>query len=72
MRTFTCLSTFLYDCEYSKECTITAPEYPIRTRIFSKIRDDIREWMFISGVNDTGEKREKFWDIIFLNILLRA
>ncbi len=28
--------------------------------------------MFISGVNDTGEKREKFWDKIFLNILLRA
>ncbi len=33
-----------------------------RFRIFSKIRGDIREWMFISGVNDTGEKREKFWD----------
>ncbi len=30
-------------------------------RIFSKIRGDIREWMFISGVNDTCEKREKFW-----------
>ncbi len=28
--------------------------------------------MFISGVNDTGEKREKFWDKIFLNISLRA
>jgi len=29
-------------------------------QIFSKIRGDIREWMFISVVNDTGEKREKF------------
>ncbi len=28
--------------------------------------------MFVSGVNDTGEKREKFWDKIFKNILLRA
>ncbi len=34
-------------------------------QIFSKIRGDIREWMFISGVNDTGKKREKFWDKIF-------
>ncbi len=25
-------------------------------RLFSKIRRDIREWMFISGVNDTGGK----------------
>ncbi len=24
--------------------------------IFSKIRGDIRELMFISGINDTGEK----------------
>ncbi len=23
--------------------------------IFSKIRGDIREWMFITGVNDTGD-----------------
>ncbi len=30
-------------------------------RIFSKIRGDIREWIFMSGVNDTGEKRVKFW-----------
>jgi hypothetical protein len=37
-----------------------------------KIRGDIREWMLISGVNDTGEKREKFWDKIFKTILLRA
>jgi hypothetical protein len=28
--------------------------------------------MFISGVNDTGEKREKFSDKIFKNILLRV
>ncbi len=32
--------------------------------MFSKIRGDIHEWMFISGVNDTGKKREKFWDKI--------
>ncbi len=25
-------------------------------RIFSKIREDILEWMFIAGVNDTGDK----------------
>ncbi len=31
-------------------------------RIFSKIRGDNREWMFITGVNDIGEKREKFWN----------
>jgi hypothetical protein len=30
---------------------------PLRPfRIFSKIRRDIRELMFITGVNDTGEK----------------
>jgi hypothetical protein len=43
-----------------------------RFQIFSKIRGDIRVRMFISGVNDTGEKREKFWNIIFFHILLRA
>ncbi len=25
-------------------------------RIFSKIHEDILEWMFITGVNDTGDK----------------
>ncbi len=25
-------------------------------QIFSKIRGDIREWMFITGVNNTGDK----------------
>ncbi len=25
-------------------------------RIFSKIREDILEWMYITGVNDTAEK----------------
>ena len=25
-------------------------------RIFSKIREDILEWMFITSVNDTGDK----------------
>ncbi len=33
---------------------------------------DIREWMFIIGVNDTGDKREKIWGIYFFPILLRA
>ncbi len=32
---------------------------------FSKIRSDTREWMFISGVNDTGDKREQFWGLKF-------
>ncbi len=41
-------------------------------RIFSKIRGDIHEWMFVSGVNAIGEKREKIGDKIFLNILSRA
>jgi hypothetical protein len=30
------------------------------SQIFSKIRGKIRESMFISGVNDTGDKRENF------------
>ncbi len=25
-------------------------------RIFSKIREDILEWIFITGVNNTGDK----------------
>ncbi len=44
-------------------------------QIFSKIRGDNREWMFISGVNDAGDKWEKFWGttgINFFHILLRA
>ncbi len=50
-----------------------APEYPIRTiSNFFENSWDICEWMFISGVNDTGEKREKFWDKFFKNILFRA
>ncbi len=28
--------------------------------------------MFISGVNDTGNKKERIWGIHFLPILLRA
>ncbi len=41
------------------------PEYPIRTiSIFSKVRGDIREWRFLSGVKDSVDKREK-WGIIF-------
>ena len=33
------------------------PSIPLEPfRIFSKIRGDIRELMFITGVNDTGEK----------------
>ncbi len=41
-------------------------------RIFSKIRGDNRKWMFITGVNDTGNKWKKFWGIIFFYFLLRA
>ncbi len=26
-------------------------------RIFSKIHEDILEWMFITGVNDTGDDK---------------
>ncbi len=34
-----------------------APEYSIRIiSTFSKMRQDNREWMFITGVNDTGDK----------------
>ncbi len=29
-------------------------------RIFSRIREDILEWLFITGVNDTGDKVFKF------------
>ncbi len=36
-------------------------------QIFSKIREDICEWMFISCVNDTGEK-EKNFEIKFFEI----
>ena len=28
--------------------------------------------MFISGVNDTGEKSEKFWDKIFLKYFVKS
>ncbi len=37
-------------------------------QIFSKIRGDIREWMFISGVNNTSEKREKILKYIFFSM----
>jgi hypothetical protein len=58
---------------FSKISVPRALEYPLMTiSNFSKIRGDIREWMFISGVNDTGEKREKFWDKIFKIFLLWA
>ncbi len=40
--------------------------------IFSKIRGDIRESMFISGVNDTGNERGKFRGINFFHILFRV
>ncbi len=34
-----------------------APSIPLRLLwIFSKIRGDICEWIFIAGVNDTGDK----------------
>jgi hypothetical protein len=41
-------------------------------RFFSKIRGDNREWMLFSSVNGTGDKREKFSDIIFFDFLGRA
>ncbi len=43
---------------FPRICVHWAPELPIRT--VSKIRGDIREGIFIRGVNDTGDKREKF------------
>jgi hypothetical protein len=43
------------------------PEYSNWTVInFSKIRGDIRELMFISGVNDTGNIKEKILGINFI------
>ncbi len=39
---------------------------------FWKIPWDFREWMFITGVNDTGNKREKILFMHFFHILLRA
>ncbi len=41
-------------------------------QIFSKIRGDIHEWMFTSGVDDTGEKREKFWDKILKKYFVKS
>ena len=39
---------------------------------FFEIRWDIREWMFISGVNDTGEKRDKFWEKFFFSYFVKS
>ena len=49
----------IFDFRVFSEISVPrASEYLIGIiRIFSKIRGDIREWMFVSGVNDTGEKR---------------
>ncbi len=41
-------------------------------QFFSKIHRDFREWMFISGVNGTGDKWEKCWATHLFHILLRA
>ncbi len=41
-------------------------------QIFSKLRRDFREWMFITGVNDTGDKRENILAMHFFHISLRA
>ncbi len=41
-------------------------------QIFSKICSDIHKSMFISCVNNTGDKRGKFGGVNFLNILWRA
>ena len=38
-------------------------------QFFSKIRGDNCEWMLFSGVNNTGDKREKFSGIIFFHFL---
>jgi hypothetical protein len=47
------------------------PEYHIpfgSFRFFSQIRGDFRDWKFISGVNDTSDKREKCWGMHFFMI----
>jgi hypothetical protein len=41
-------------------------------QIFSKIRGDICEWMFISGVNDTSEKRNIFWNKFFFKYFVES
>ncbi len=41
-------------------------------QFFSKIHGDIHQWMFISGVYDSGCKRERFWGIHCFHNLLRA
>ncbi len=41
-------------------------------QIFSKIRGDFGEWLFISGVNDTAIKEKIFFSYAFFYILLRA
>ena len=43
---------FFYESESPRPPSIPLGPF----QIFSRIRGDIREWMFVSGVNDTGEK----------------
>ncbi len=45
---------FMFFHESVSPGPMTTPLGPFR--IFSKIREDILEWMFITGVNDTGDK----------------
>ncbi len=45
---------FMFFLESVSPGSMTTPLGPFR--IFLKIREDILEWMFITGVNDTGNK----------------
>ncbi len=56
----------IFSFRFFLESVSRAPEYPIEEIwIFMKIRWDIREWMPVTSVNDTGDRREKCWDIKF-------
>ncbi len=46
-------SVFFHESVYPGPLSIPLGSF----RLFSKIRRDNLEWMFISGVNDTGDKR---------------
>ncbi len=48
----------IFDLNFFHESVYPGPlSIPIGSfRLFSKIRRDNREWMFITGVNDTGDK----------------
>ncbi len=48
----------IFDLSFFYESVSPAPlSNPLGSfRLFSKIHWDIRKWMFVSGVNDTGDK----------------